>query len=157
MGRLARRTRATRPRKTTPARYLLISIEPTPAATPPAETRPGTRSKRRPDLDWIRVLAILSLLAATLTALAPPYLAKLALAHLYHQTGRDQQAIDLYNEVAGKPSTTVPAPVAQLELADLYVATGKQDQAKAIWAKLKESDKDGMAGSIATQKLAGKQ
>jgi predicted negative regulator of RcsB-dependent stress response len=84
-------------------------------------------------------------------------LAKLALANLYHQTGRDPQAIDLYNEVAGKPSTTVPATVAQLDLADLYVAQGKQDQAKALWAKIKESDKDGMAGSIATQKLGGKQ
>ena len=83
-------------------------------------------------------------------------LAKLALAGLYHQTGRDQQAIDLYNDVAGKPSKTVPAAVAQLDLADLYVAQGKQDLAKALWAKIKESDKDGMAGSIASQKLGGK-
>lgn len=84
-------------------------------------------------------------------------LAKLALANLYHETGRDQQAIDLYNDVAGKPSQTVPATVAQLDLADLYVVEGKQDQAKALWAKIKESDKDGMAGSIASQRLAGKQ
>ena len=83
-------------------------------------------------------------------------LAKIALAGLYHQTGRDAQAIDLYNAVAAKPSTTVPAAVAQLDLADLYVAQGKQDMAKALWAKVKESDKDGMAGSIAAQKLAGK-
>lgn len=84
-------------------------------------------------------------------------LAKLALANLYHQTGRDPQAIDLYNEIAAKPSTTVPAAVAQLDLADLYVAEGKQDQARALWAKIKDSDKDGMAGSIAAQKLSGKQ
>lgn len=83
-------------------------------------------------------------------------LAKIALAGLYHQTGRDAQAIDLYNEIVAKPSTTVPAAVAQLDLADLYVAQGKQDMAKALWAKIKESDKDGMAGSIATQKLTGK-
>ena len=36
-------------------------------------------------------------------------LAKVALASIYHQTGRDQQAIDLYNEIIAKPSDTVTA------------------------------------------------
>ena len=84
-------------------------------------------------------------------------LAKLALAQLYHQTGRDPQAIALYNEVIAHPSVTVSAAVAQLDLADLYVAEGKQDQARLLWAKVKDADKDGMAGSIASQKLTGKQ
>jgi len=84
-------------------------------------------------------------------------LAKLALASLYHQTGRDAQAIDLYNAIIAKPSETVSAGAAQLGLADLYVAGGKQDQARALWAKVKDSDKDGAAGSIAAQKLAGGQ
>jgi tetratricopeptide (TPR) repeat protein len=83
-------------------------------------------------------------------------LAKLALAGLYRQTGRDAQAIDLYNELAAKPSETVSTAAAQLDLADLYAATGKQDQARALWAKVKDADKDGAAGMIATQKLAGK-
>ena len=83
-------------------------------------------------------------------------LAKLALANLYHQTGRDAQAIEVYNGLIAKPSTTVSAGVAQLGLADLYAATGKQDQARALWAKVKDSDKDGMAGSLAAQKLTGK-
>jgi tetratricopeptide (TPR) repeat protein len=84
-------------------------------------------------------------------------LAKLALAGLYHQTARDAQAIELYTALAAKPSETVPASVAQLQLADLYVAAGKQDQARALWAKVKDSDKDGAAGSVAAQKLAAKQ
>lgn len=84
-------------------------------------------------------------------------LATLALAGLYHQSGRDAQAIDLYNALAAKPSETVSAGAAQLALADLYAATGKQDQAKAIWAKLKDADKEGAAGSIASEKLAAKQ
>jgi tetratricopeptide (TPR) repeat protein len=84
-------------------------------------------------------------------------LAKIALASIYHQTNRDQQAIDLYNEIIAKPSDTVTAGTAQLDLADLYAATGKQEQARALWAKLKDSDKDGAAGSIAAQKLTGKQ
>jgi tetratricopeptide (TPR) repeat protein len=82
-------------------------------------------------------------------------LAKLALAGLYHQTSRDSQAIDLYNALIAKPSVTVSSGVAQLDLADLYAATGKQDQARALWAKVKDADKDGAAGSIAAQKLAG--
>ncbi len=84
-------------------------------------------------------------------------LAKLGLAGLYHQTGRDSEAIDLYNQIAAKPSATVSAAVAQLDLADLYVAEGKQDQARVIWAKVKDQDKDGAAGQIAGQKLAAKQ
>ena len=84
-------------------------------------------------------------------------LAKLALANLYHQTARDTQAIDLYTALAAKPSETVSAGVAQLALADLYAAQGKQDQARALWAKVKDADKDGAAGSIAAQRLGPKQ
>ena len=39
----------------------------------------------------------------------------------------------------------------------LDAATGKQDDARKLWAKVKDADKDGAAGSIAAQKLAGKQ
>lgn len=83
-------------------------------------------------------------------------LANVALAGLYHRTGRDAQAIDIYNAIVAKPSETVPATVAQLDLADLYAATGKQDQARALWAKVKDADKDGAAGTMAAQKLAAK-
>jgi tetratricopeptide (TPR) repeat protein len=84
-------------------------------------------------------------------------LAKLALASIYHQTNRDPQAVDIYNALITKPSVTVSAGVAQLDLADLYAAQGKQDQARKLWAQVKDADKDGAAGSIAAQKLAGKQ
>jgi len=84
-------------------------------------------------------------------------LAKLALAGLYRQTGRNAQAIDVYNALAAKPSETVPATVAQLDLADLYAAAGNQGQARAVWAKVKDADKDGAAGTIAAQKLSAKQ
>lgn len=84
-------------------------------------------------------------------------LAKLALAGLYHQTGRDSQAIDLYNAMISKPSETVSAVVAQLDLADLYADQGRQDQARALWARVKDADKEGAAGAIASQKLGTKQ
>ena len=82
-------------------------------------------------------------------------LAKVALASLYHQTARDPQAIDIYNQLAAKPSDTVPANVAKLDLSDLYAASGKQDQARTLWAAVKDADKDGAAGAIAAQKLTG--
>ncbi len=83
-------------------------------------------------------------------------LAKLALAGLYRQTGRDNEAADLYNQIVAKPSTTVSVGVAQLDLADLYASEGKQDQARALWAKVRDADKEGAAGQIAAQKLIGK-
>jgi tetratricopeptide (TPR) repeat protein len=83
-------------------------------------------------------------------------LAKLALAGLYRQTARDPQAIEIYNGLVAKPSETVSAAVAQLDLADLYVTEGKPDQARALWARVKDADKDGAAGAIATQKLGAK-
>lgn len=84
-------------------------------------------------------------------------LAKLALAGLYQKTSRESQAIEEYNALVAKPSATVAAPVAQLALADLYAAEGKQDQARQIWAKVKDADKEGAAGSIAAEKLGAQQ
>jgi tetratricopeptide (TPR) repeat protein len=84
-------------------------------------------------------------------------LAKLALAGLYHQTDRDAQSIELYNALIAKPSETVPATVAQLDLADLYASRGKSELARALWAKVKDADKEGAAGGIAAQKLGAKE
>jgi tetratricopeptide (TPR) repeat protein len=85
-------------------------------------------------------------------------LGKQALAHLYQQTGRDSQAIDLYNELAKQNADTVPAGLAKIELAELYQAEGKTDEAKKIYAELKDKDKDslgkpGPAAELATEKL----
>lgn len=80
-------------------------------------------------------------------------LAKLALAQLYHQMGRDSEAIAVYNELTAKPTTTVPAGLAQLQLAGLYEAQNKPEMAKNIYARLKDKDAKGAAGQIAAQKL----
>jgi len=79
-------------------------------------------------------------------------LAKVALANLYVQTGKTQQAIDLYKQLIAKPTDTVPAPAAQLQLAAIYEKTDPQ-QAKQIYAVLKDKDKTTAAGQIAAQKL----
>ncbi len=80
-------------------------------------------------------------------------LAKLSLAQLYRQTGRDAQAIEIYNELTAKPATTVPTGLAQLQLAELYENQGKPDAAKKIYAQLKDKDAKGPAGQLAAQKL----
>ncbi len=80
-------------------------------------------------------------------------LAKLSLAQLYRQTGRDAQAIELYNELAAKSSSTVPSGLAQLQLAELYENQGKPDLAKKVYAQLKDKDAKGPAGQLAAQKL----
>jgi tetratricopeptide (TPR) repeat protein len=80
-------------------------------------------------------------------------LAKLSLAQLYRQTGRDPQAIDLYNQLTAKPTSTVPSGLAQLQLAELYASEGKPDLAKKIYAQLKDKDPKGPAGMLAAQKL----
>ncbi|HEY2038463.1 MAG TPA: tetratricopeptide repeat protein [Edaphobacter sp.] len=80
-------------------------------------------------------------------------LAKLALAQLYRQTGRDAQAIEVYNDLTAHPSSSVPAGTAQLELADLYENENKPEMAKKIYAQLKDKDAKGPAGMIAAQKL----
>ena len=83
-------------------------------------------------------------------------LAKFALAGFYHQGGRDAQAIEQYNALIAKPTVAVPVYTSQLALANLYASSGKPDQAKALWAKIKDADKTGAAGSIAAEKLTGK-
>lgn len=80
-------------------------------------------------------------------------LAKLGLAQLYRQTGRDAQAIEVYNDLTAHPSTSVPAGTAQLQLADLYEAENKPELAKKVYASLKDKDAKGPAGMIAAQKL----
>ncbi len=82
-------------------------------------------------------------------------LAKMALAGLYRQTGRDSQAVDLYNQVIKNPTLTVPAASAQLQMAQMYEATNPAE-AKKIYAQIKDQNKDTAAGQIAAQKLAGK-
>lgn len=82
-------------------------------------------------------------------------LAKIAMAGLYRQTGRTDQAVDLYRQLIKSPTITVPASAAKLQLAGLYEATNPAE-AKRLYAEIKDQDKTTTAGQIAAQKLAGK-
>lgn len=83
-------------------------------------------------------------------------LARVALASLYHSTGRDPQAIAAYKEIIEHPSTTVPVNEARLDLASLYESAGNTAEARKLWAQVKDADKTGAAGQIAADKLAGR-
>ena len=82
-------------------------------------------------------------------------LAKMALAGLYRQTGRDGQAADLYRQLIKDPTLTVPASAAKLQLAGMYETTNPAE-AKKLYAEIKDQDKTTAAGQIAAQKLNGK-
>ena len=84
-------------------------------------------------------------------------LGRAALASLYHQTGRDDKAIDTYNQMIAHPTDTMTEGMAKLQLAALYESMGRNDDAKKIYAALKDSDAKGAAGEIAAQKLNGDQ
>lgn len=84
-------------------------------------------------------------------------LAKVALANLYAQTGRNSQAVEEFRNLIAHPTTTVPKPAAQLLLADFYASNGQQEEARRIYAEIKDQDKDTEAAQIATQKLQGNQ
>ena len=79
-------------------------------------------------------------------------LAKIALANLYAQTGRNSQAVALFQDVIAHPATTVPKAEAQLQLAQLYETTQPQE-ARRLYAEIKDQDKQSDAAQIATQKL----
>ncbi|MCL2661051.1 MAG: tetratricopeptide repeat protein, partial [Acidobacteriaceae bacterium] len=81
-------------------------------------------------------------------------LSKLALAQIYRQTGRTQQAIDLYNQIAARPTKAVPASTALLQLAELYESQNQPDQAKKIYAQIKDKDPKGAGGMIAARRLS---
>jgi tetratricopeptide (TPR) repeat protein len=79
-------------------------------------------------------------------------LARIALANLYEQTGRNSQAVALFQDVIAHPTTSVPKSEAQLQLAQLYETTQPQE-ARRLYAEIKDQDKQTDAAQIATQKL----
>lgn len=62
-------------------------------------------------------------------------LAKQALAALYHDQGRDQDAINLYKQLIDKPTNTVSKASAQMDLAAMY-ATKEPTEARKLYAQV---------------------
>jgi predicted negative regulator of RcsB-dependent stress response len=85
-------------------------------------------------------------------------LGQMALAGLYEQTGRNDQAEQLLQKLGKGSASTVPPFLAQIQLGELYQSEGKTAEAKRVWAQVKDKDKDakgnpGPAAEIASEKL----
>ncbi len=80
-------------------------------------------------------------------------LAKFSLASLYRNTGKNPEAIQIYKELAEKPSETVPKDTAQLELAGLYEVTQPAEAVK-LYESIQKADPKSAAAQIAGDRLA---
>ena len=81
-------------------------------------------------------------------------LGKFALASVYRAEKKDAQAIDLYKQLADKPTSTVSKVTAQLELAGLYEIEKKLDEAKKIYDQVQKENPSTDAASVAQGRAA---
>jgi predicted negative regulator of RcsB-dependent stress response len=79
-------------------------------------------------------------------------LAKFQMAGIYDQTGKGQQAVELYKELADKPTLFVPKGVVLLALADHYSKTDPAEASK-LYNQVKQDFPDSPAAEQADQGL----
>jgi tetratricopeptide (TPR) repeat protein len=80
-------------------------------------------------------------------------LAKMALASVYRNSGRSKQAIDLYKQLAAKPTSTVGKVTAELEMAATYLADNQPLEAKRIYQTIQKENPASEAAQMASAKL----
>lgn len=80
-------------------------------------------------------------------------LAKMALASVYRNTGRNKQAIELYKQLAAKPTSTVGKVMAQMELAATYQADNQPVEAKRVYEGIQKENPASEAAQLASTKL----
>ncbi|HVJ04767.1 MAG TPA: tetratricopeptide repeat protein [Candidatus Saccharimonadales bacterium] len=76
-------------------------------------------------------------------------LAKYALASVYRDEKRDQDAINLLQTLSEKPTSSVPKANAQFALADIYVSQHQPDRAKVIYDQIAKDNPKNAVGQIA--------
>lgn len=79
-------------------------------------------------------------------------LAKLALAGLYRDTNKEQQAIDVYKQLIEHPTRAVAKSTAQLQLAEMYQAKQPQEAAK-LYEQIRKDDPQSVAAEIAARNM----
>jgi len=80
-------------------------------------------------------------------------IAKLALASFYGNANRNKDAVDLYQQLIAKPTTSVSKVTAQLQLAELYQNMQQPLDAKRIYEQIQKEHPATEAANIASQKL----
>lgn len=79
-------------------------------------------------------------------------LAKVVLAGIYAQTGREEEAGKLYEEMGNDPTRTVPKATAQLALAELYQKT-RPEQSVNLYQQLADDYPGTAVSELAAQRL----
>lgn len=82
-------------------------------------------------------------------------LAKYALASLYQDEKRTQDAMKLLQELIDKPTDSVPKVNAQLALADVYRSEHQPDKAKVILDQIVKENPKNSLGQIAKSRQGG--
>jgi tetratricopeptide (TPR) repeat protein len=80
-------------------------------------------------------------------------LAKMALAEVYHNQGKNIDAIELYKQLIDHPTIAVGKTTAQLALASLYEAMTRPDDARHIYEQMQKEAPASIGAQIAGQKL----
>ena len=80
-------------------------------------------------------------------------LAKLALASVYRQQGKNKEAIDIYKGLSDKPTTMVSKSAAQLQLAEALMADKQPLEAKGVYERVQKDNPATPAAQIAGQAL----
>jgi predicted negative regulator of RcsB-dependent stress response len=80
-------------------------------------------------------------------------LAKLALASVYRNTKRTQDAVSLYKQLIDKPTETVGKSAAEVQLAETYQAAGMNADAKKQYEQIQKDDAKSPAAQLAGEKL----
>jgi len=80
-------------------------------------------------------------------------LAKFALASVYRQTGRQKDAIALYQQLIDKPTLSVGKTMAQMELAATYEQANQPLEAKRIYQQVEKDNPASEVGQMASAKL----
>lgn len=80
-------------------------------------------------------------------------LAKMALAGLYHDTGKNSQAADLYKQLIAHPTVSVGKSTAQFALASVYESTAQTSEARHLYEQMQKESPGSFISQIANQKL----
>jgi tetratricopeptide (TPR) repeat protein len=80
-------------------------------------------------------------------------LAKMALASLYRNTNRSQEAINLYKQLMQSPTSTVGKTATEVQLAETYQDIGNTAEAKKLYEQIKKENPQGDVGQFADSKL----
>ena len=81
-------------------------------------------------------------------------LARMALASIYRNSNRRNEAVDIYQQLINKPTQMVSKGAAEIELAQTYQAAGMTSDAKKKYEQISKEAPQSAAAQIASNKLA---